>query len=415
MVLDDLKTVTDRLIEGGPEAWADGESVQSLLVEQARLASFVASAVAAFDASGSWSLSGARSATAWLKAETGVSGGEARAQVKRGRARSRLPLAAGAWARGEITGAHVDVLSSLRTPATVEALARDEELLVDQARTLSFVEFVRATEYWRQLADPDGTEARAEARRSRRDAYLVESVGGMWFGTMTLDSVAGSIVGNELHRLEQILFEAEWADARERLGREPTGADLSRTPGQRRADALVVMASRSATMPKDGQKPRPLFTALVGYETMHGRLSELEHGTVVPPGALLAWLLYADIERAEFEAGAHGEGTVAMGVRSRMVTLSCRDFEQAVLGPRRRRENNPTDRCFTGATRRAIEVRDRRCSHPGCDLQASRCQIDHIQPYAEGGPTTQQNGRVLCGPHNRMRVHGDRPPPPKRE
>ena len=410
MVLDDLKAVNDRLIGEGPEAWADGESVQSLLVEQARLASFVASAVAAFDASGGWSLSGARSATAWLKAETRASGGEARAQVTRGKALSRLPLAAGAWARGEITGAHVDVLSSLRTPATMEALARDEQLLVDQARTLSFGEFVRAAEYWRLLADPDGTEARAEARRNRRDAFLVKSVNGMWLGKMTFDPVSGSTVGNELHRLEEILFEREWAEARERLGREPVLSDLVRTPGQRRADAMVEMASRSATMPKNGQRPRPLFTVLVRYEDLHRALSELEDGTVVSPRSLLPWLTRADIERAEYR----GDGTVAMGVRSRVVTLTCPNFEKAVFGPATRPECPPTDRFFTRATRRAIEVRDRRCSHPGCDLQASRCQIDHIQPYSQGGPTTQQNGRVLCGPHNRMRVHGDQRPPPRR-
>ena len=415
MVLDDLEAGTDRLFELGPEAFADADSLEALLRHQARLAAFVAGAVAAFDASGNWSESGARSATAWLRAKARRSGREARDQVRRGRALSRLPGTAVAWGQGQITGDHVDVMASLRKPATMEALARDEELLVDQARTLTHADFVRAGAYWEQLADPEGAEQRAEARRNHRDAYLVESVGGMWFGKMTLDPVAGSIVGNELHRLEEILFEAEWAEATERLGREPTVADLPRTPGQRRADALVAMASRSATMPRNGRKPRPLFTALVGYETVHGRLSELENGTVVPPGALLAWLVGADIERAECQTGANGEGTVALGVRSRVVTLSCPDFDEAVFGPRRRKENNPTDRYFTGATRRAIEVRDRRCSHPGCDLQASRCQIDHIQPYSEGGPTTQQNGRVLCGPHNRMRVHGDRRPPPRRE
>ena len=411
MVLDDLKAVNDRLIEEGPSALADGESLRALLGEQARLASIVASAVAAFDASGEWSLTGARSATAWLGSETGMSGGEARAQVKRGRALSRLPLAARAWSRGEITGAHLDVLSSLHTPATEAALARDEELLVDQARTLSHADFVRATEYWRLLADPDGTEDRDEARRSRRDAYLVQTVEGMWFGRMAFDPVAGAIVGNELCRLEQLLFEEEWAEARARLGREPVASDLTRTPGQRRADAMVEMATRSATVAKGGQRPRPLFTALVGYEAMHQALSELEDGTVVSPRSLLSWLTRADIERAEYR----GDGTVAMGVRSTMVTLSCTSFDEAVFGPATRPECPPTDRFFTRATRRAIEVRDRRCSHPGCHLQASRCQIDHIQPYSEGGPTTQQNGRVLCGPHNRMRVHGDQRPPPRRE
>jgi hypothetical protein len=411
MVLDDLKAANDRLFEWGPEACADGDSIKALLVEQARLGAYVAGALAAFDASGRWSESGARSTSAWLKATAGLSGKDASTQTRRGRSLRHLPRTASAWAKGEITGAHVDLMISLSSPVTEAALARDEEVLVEAARTLTHAQFVQATGYWSQRADPDGSDKSAEERRNRRDAYLVQSVDGMWFGKLTFDPISGSIVGNELHRLEQLLFEAEWSEVRARLGREPRLADLTRTPGQRRADAMVVMASRSATMPQGGQKPRPLFTVLTQYETMHDTLSELENGTVVPPSSLLPWLVHADIERAE----CRGDGTIAMGHRSTTVTLRVQDFEEAVSRPATRPECPETDRFFTRATRRAIEVRDRRCTHPGCDRQASRCQIDHIQPYSEGGRTTQQNGRVLCGPHNRMRVHNDKRPPPKRE
>ena len=31
-------------------------------------------------------------------------------------------------------------------------------------------------------------------------------------------------------------------------------------------------------------------------------------------------------------------------------------------------------------------------------------QLDHVQPYSEGGPHTEQNLRLLCGAHNRARV-----------
>ena len=61
-------------------------------------------------------------------------------------------------------------------------------------------------------------------------------------------------------------------------------------------------------------------------------------------------------------------------------------------------------RFFTGALRRAIEVRDRQCTHPsGCDVPAEECEIDHIQPYSRGGLTTQANGRCRCSVHNRQR------------
>lgn len=63
-------------------------------------------------------------------------------------------------------------------------------------------------------------------------------------------------------------------------------------------------------------------------------------------------------------------------------------------------------RTFTGALRRAIQVRDRRCQHPSeCDQPVDRCDVDHIVPASRGGPTSLANGRLLCSTHNR---HPDR-------
>jgi 5-methylcytosine-specific restriction endonuclease McrA len=83
-------------------------------------------------------------------------------------------------------------------------------------------------------------------------------------------------------------------------------------------------------------------------------------------------------------------------------------IERAVFAPDKRVEVSETARLFTGATRRAIELRDRTCTHPYCDgTQPS--QVDHVIPYTEDGPTNQENGRLLCGFHNRLR--NERPPP----
>ena len=72
-------------------------------------------------------------------------------------------------------------------------------------------------------------------------------------------------------------------------------------------------------------------------------------------------------------------------------------------------------RLFTGGTRRAIELRDRQCVHDMCDIPAKRCQADHVIPYSEGGLTVEENGRMLCGFHNRLRnrkqpANGREPP-----
>jgi hypothetical protein len=180
-------------------------------------------------------------------------------------------------------------------------------------------------------------------------------------------------VNNELKRLEQQLFDADWAEARSRLGDRATAADLKRTPAQRRADALVQMAIRSRTAPADGRPPEPLFSVFVGYETFAGRICELANGAVVTPGSVVPWLPQSWIERVVFDGPSR---IIDMGVRKRL---------------------------FTGALRRAVQLRDRECFHEFCDLPAEDCEIDHIVPYAAGGETTQTNGRPACGFHNRER------------
>ncbi|HKX76094.1 MAG TPA: HNH endonuclease signature motif containing protein [Acidimicrobiia bacterium] len=50
-------------------------------------------------------------------------------------------------------------------------------------------------------------------------------------------------------------------------------------------------------------------------------------------------------------------------------------------------------------------ARDRHCQHPGCDRPARWCDIHHIIPWAEGGPTALWNLTLLCRYHHR-RVHG---------
>ncbi len=89
------------------------------------------------------------------------------------------------------------------------------------------------------------------------------------------------------------------------------------------------------------------------------------------------------------------------------------DVERVVFdGPSRVIEVGAKQRFFTGGLRRAIEVRDRHCTHPGCTVRPERCQVDHIVEYVNGGETTQENGRLLCPAHHRQRGRPIRGPSP---
>jgi hypothetical protein len=377
-VIDEDLNQLFELDELDETSFCDPASIEHLEHQLARFEAFVTRKVATFDASGAWAPSGARTPAAWLATQCRLSKTEAKAQVRRGRHLAHFPTMARAWSEGQVTASHIDVMIRLRKPSTEEALDRDEEMLADQAVRCRFDDFVKLGQYWEQHADPDGADADDMERRASRDVYLVPSIGGMYLGKMTLDPVSGAIVGGELDRLERQLFEADWAKAKEEFGRDPKVEELCRTPNQRRADAMVEMATRSRTAPADGRRPEPLFSVLVGYETLRGRICELANGSVIAPGSLLEWMDVAS-------------------------------FERAVFAPGKRVECSVTARFFTGATRRAIELRDQRCQHPFCDVVAERCQADHIIEFSKGGPTNQENGRMLCLFHN---CHPEQRPPP---
>jgi hypothetical protein len=66
-----------------------------------------------------------------------------------------------------------------------------------------------------------------------------------------------------------------------------------------------------------------------------------------------------------------------------------------------------TTRTFTAAQRRAIVIRDQHCIWPGCDAPPAWCDAHHIVHWADGGPTSVDNGVLLCGRHHdRLHHHG---------
>jgi hypothetical protein len=353
------------------------EELDAAVLELQRLRSALDAAAtkltAGWDSRKVWAPSGAKSGAAYLAWRCRIPSGAARRCVHLGRECRHMPAAEAAWSRGDIDAAHVSLLSRARTARTEELFAKDEELLVELACKLRFSEFAKALAYWCQLADPDGAEDEAAAAFGRRRFHLSESLEGLWFGDVVLDAIGGSVLAKALAPIEEELFEADWAEAKERLGRDPLAEELRRTPAQRRADALVELATRGASVPAGARRPAPLFTVLLDYHSLIGRVCELADGTVVTPGSLVSWLPFAEVERVVFDT------------RARVIEVSERK------------------RLFEGALRRAIEVRDRGCFHPSCEADPEHCQVDHVIPWSEGGPTTQDNGRLACGFHNRAR------------
>lgn len=55
--------------------------------------------------------------------------------------------------------------------------------------------------------------------------------------------------------------------------------------------------------------------------------------------------------------------------------------------------------------RRAVIARDRHCAFAGCTQPPAACQVHHIIPRSEGGPTALPNLLVLCSFHHLVAIH----------
>jgi hypothetical protein len=370
VALEPLDTAIDGLLASDPEACTDAELhdlVVGLQRQSHRLAAVRAKLITAWAARGAWSDDGSRTAAHRLSRDASTSINSAKAEVRRARALRSMPQTFAALSDGDLSADHVDLLARASDSRRRAQFSEHEELLVRLCKPLRYAEAVKTVEYWRQHADAAGCEDEAQRRDAGRHATAAVTLDGMVDLQAWLDPVGGAAVKNELDRLERQLYVAD------------KKSGCPRTMTQRRADAMVEMAIRSRTAPPGGLRPRPLITFVVGCDSF-ARVCELATGTVITPGQIVPHLAEAEIERIVFDGP------------DRVISVS-----------RRRR--------FTGALRRAIEVRDRHCQHPsGCDEPAEGCDVDHIVPYTDGGPTSQDNGRLECRPHNRDRAKHDRRP-----
>jgi Domain of unknown function (DUF222) len=154
------------------------EAVVELHRQQARLAAAVTRMTAAADARRLWADDGSRSCGAWVAHRCRLPVGQARGEAWLGRRLRTMPVTAEALAAGNISLRHAMVLASLAGGRTGEYFGRDEAILVDDARTMSWADFVRAVEYWRQHADPHGVERDAEHDQALRRSHLSPGLRG---------------------------------------------------------------------------------------------------------------------------------------------------------------------------------------------------------------------------------------------
>jgi hypothetical protein len=309
-----------------------------------------------------WERDGSRSGAHCLSRVTGVSLSTARRVLLRSSRLASMPLTSSALSSGSLSCDRVDILVRANRPAISDLFSRDEQMLVTKVHeTRLFADACSFVDRWGQSVDAEKASRDARHLVEIRSASRSRTLAGSVELRALFDPVGGEIFTTALERIEQTLWKTDQEEG------------SSRTATQRRCDALVEMATRAGSVPAGSRAPRALFSVLVDYETFAGAICETASGTVLSPDLLVPHLTTADIERIVFDGP------------SRVIDVGHK-------------------RLFTGALRRAIEVRDRHCQDDsGCDVPAERCDVDHVVAATAGGSTTQDNGQLMCGKHNRRK------------
>ncbi len=157
----------------------------------------------------------------------------------------------------------------------------------------------------------------------------------------------------------------------------PTSTSDTRTPAQRRYDALVEICHQhlnTGTLP-DVAGERPHLTVTMTLDALEARAGA--------PAAGLGHL-----------------GPIT-GDAARRLACDAAISRVITTGPSQILDVGRRTRTIHPALRRALVARDGGCTHPGCDRPPSWCEAHHLHHWADGGPTTLANLTLLCRRHHR--------------
>ena len=322
---------------------------------------------------------GTRSTSAWLAEETRDAPGRLRDQARLGKAlETRWQELAKAFGAGAVNLAQVRVIDKALTdlPKGVgdDLLAKAEEFLVDQAtlhgprdlavlgaRVLEYLapETAEQAEYARLLAEEDRAAATTRLSFRRR-------------GDGTTDLHA-RLLDHAASRLRA------YTDAIANPRRASNDDDFTALPLERRrgiAFQSLLETVLERDLPQHGQSATSIVVTID-----HQKLASALGTATTSTGETIT---AGQTRRLACQAG---------------ILPAILDGDSEILDLGR------TSRFFKAALRKAIDLRDTECTTRGCHVPAAFCHGHHYrQPWAHGGRTSLNNGKLLC-PFHHHRAH----------
>src|SRR6202521_4074121 len=297
----------------------------------------------------------------WIRFNCRVTSNAAADLIAVGKNLQRMPESGQAVCNGEIGFAHTKAMA--RTANAVGAKF-DEASLLEKARENSAGKFYYICNHYRHAADRKGFEAEQAELVENRRLWITTCDDGTVLVNGTFDPEGG----------------ATFRTAIEPLARK-SGADDHRSREKRLGDAVVDLSMHSldsGLIPQQATQ-RPHLQVTTSLETLQGL-----------PGASAA-----DLEFSALPISATTVERLACDASIPRMRLGSESTAIAV---------GRAKRTISGPARKALNVRDRGCTWPGCERPASWTSGHHLKHWIRGGTNEPPNLTLLCYRHHWM-VH----------
>jgi hypothetical protein len=368
-VMASIDSLAARDVYATPAAALVDEVVE-LHRQLARLQGQITRRVAALDHITAGRIEGHVTTAAWLRDACSTTHEYAADLVRTSRVLDARSACAAVLQAGSMSYVHARVVTSTLTDLPPDSRDTAEPILLEAAQQLDPGRLRSVGLRLRETINRDHVQRTANRDHARRRLHVSRTLDGMVILDGLLDAETGGVVLSALMPLSK-----------------PLNPDDTRTPAQRRADALVEIAEhtlRTGETPTVGGR-RPTINVSISLPSLRK-----EPGT---SGGELDW-----------------GGDITAEAASR---LSCDStVRRIILGP----HSQPLDvgrakRLVTPAQRTALAARDGGCawlSHNNtrCTRPSWWCDAHHIIPWAAGGATDLDNLRLLCRAHHR-RAHDE--------
>ncbi|HSP65026.1 MAG TPA: DUF222 domain-containing protein [Candidatus Deferrimicrobium sp.] len=304
---------------------------------------------------------GAASTVSWLRATQGLTGAAAAQRVRMARFLEDLPQTTASFEAGRAPFTNVSLIARLADDVGAEATRGVEDTLVPAAEALDVARMYDLVAFTRYRIDSDGVLEQDNRAYDRRWFSCDQTYGGVFILRGELDAEGGAMLKSAIDALSV-----------------PSGPEDDRIGSQRRADALVELASRqlkSGKLPSvHGQRPHLTLTA---------SLETLRREPGAPPAELGgAGPIHAETARRIACDSICTEVTLA----DNAVPLSVGRAKRSIPAP----------------IRTALGLRDKGCRFPGCDRPPDWTDGHHIKHWVDGGETSLENLVLLCQRHHHM-------------